>query len=809
MRKTIARNMPHCFFVMFVYFLLTPFLSVGQWDSDTQVLNKFNSYRSKTLQEKMYVHTDRSFYLTGETVWFSIYTLNTSDHKPIDISKVAYIEILDKNNSAVAQAKIELNNGRGNGAILLSPVISSGPYLIRAYSHWMKNFSPDFYFQKAITIVNTFKTKGEDVSIVQPQLPPDVQFFSEGGNCLEGIESKIAFKAVDAEGNSLDFKGAIINQSNDTVAHFHPFKFGIGSFQFTPKSDEAYKAVIRSTSGKISIHNFVRIEDQGLALTLKNSNESLKLTVQEKSGDNSFVFLLAHTRNEIVFSGRQKISKGKAEFTIDKAKLGEGITSFTIFDDTGRPACERLFFKRVDKRIHIDAKTNQENSPSKNKATLSISTQLADEVFVPASISVSIYRADSLEVPIPNDILNYLYLNSELKGNIESPDYYLQPTVDSNKEEVDEAIDNLMLTQGWRRFAWRDILTKKDSTIKYLPELRGPLVSAQVVERSTGKGVRGLSLLLSFPGLATRFYGGISRKNGELFLETNFLYGPHTIIAQVQPPSDSLYSVEIMDSYSTMFSTFKPPSFKLDKGWKAQLTQRSIHMQLLNAYQYDIQPKLPMTQVLRDTSIFYGKPDERYVLDDYTRFTTMEDVMREYVKGVWVRKKDYKFKFLLPHAYRDDILKDPLITLDGLPIFEVDNVMNVDPLKIKQIDVMKRRVYHGRNSFNGLVGFTSYKGNLAELNVDSKAQKKLYEGLQLHKEFYVPKYDAESKESRIPDFRELLYWNPAIETDKNGKATTEFYTSEQRGTYFIVLQGITNEGVAGCTIKTLKVTGTQ
>jgi hypothetical protein len=229
-------------------------------------------------------------------------------------------------------------------------------------------------------------------------------------------------------------------------------------------------------------------------------------------------------------------------------------------------------------------------------------------------------------------------------------------------------------------------------------------------------------------------------------------------------------------------------------------------MQLLNTFQEDVQRDLHIaTRSVIDTSTFYGNPDERYLLDDYTRFTTMEDVMREYVKGVWVRKQNDNFHFFLPDVVHRTVTKNPLVTVDGLPVFNLDNVMKLDPLKIKRIDILSRKSFHGSVTFDGLIGFTSYKGDLAELSLDEKSHRQVYDGLQENREFYAPKYENNTIKNRIPDFRELLYWNPQVKTSNNGEAFVEFYTSEQEGNYFVVTQGTTTNGLVGSSITRLKV----
>ena len=117
----------------------------------------FGRYAEHALQEKLYMHVDRNFYLAGDILWCKLYVVDASLHQPLDISKVAYVEVLDENNTPALQAKIRLQNGKGNGSLSLPVSIKSGNYKIRTYTNWMKNAGPDYFFEKMITIVNAQK----------------------------------------------------------------------------------------------------------------------------------------------------------------------------------------------------------------------------------------------------------------------------------------------------------------------------------------------------------------------------------------------------------------------------------------------------------------------------------------------------------------------------------------------------------------------------------------------------------------------------------------------------------------------------
>ena len=208
-----------------------------------------------------------------------------------------------------------------------------------------------------------------------------------------------------------------------------------------------------------------------------------------------------------------------------------------------------------------------------------------------------------------------------------------------------------------------------------------------------------------------------------------------------------------------------------------------------------------------DTVAFYGKPSEQFFLDDYTRFPTVEDVLREYVPAVLVRKRRDGFHFMVVDRPRHLNLKEnPLTLLDGLPIFHLNQLMAFDPLKIKRLDVMASRYFLGSQLYEGVVSFATCQGDLSGFPLNPKALIEEYEGLQVPREFYAPRYEtAAQQQSRLPDLRHLLYWNPDLRLPPNSPQTLTFYTGDQPGRYLVVLQALSASGQPGSTSFTFDV----
>src|SRR5690606_22349584 len=174
-----------------------------------------------------------------------------------------------------------------------------------------------------------------------------------------------------------------------------------------------------------------------------------------------------------------------------------------------------------------------------------------------------------------------------------------------------------------------------------------------------------------------------------------------------------------------------------------------------------------------------------------------------------VRTRSRSFHFMVHNRpYKSIFRQNPMVLMDGVPVFSIDKIMAFDPLKVKQLDVIPSRYFHGPLEYEGLVSYQTYTGDLAGFELDARALMQSYEGLQLEREFYAPVYDTvEQKKSRLADFRNLLHWAPEIKLEASNAEQISFYTSDQPGTYLVVVQGITAAGETGSQVLQIRVDG--
>ncbi|MGZ5245938.1 MAG: MG2 domain-containing protein [Flavitalea sp.] len=328
--------------------------------------------------------------------------------------------------------------------------------------------------------------------------------------------------------------------------------------------------------------------------------------------------------------------------------------------------------------------------------------------------------------------------------------------------------------------------------IKYLPETKGHIVRAVANENISGKDV-----FLSVPGRPAKLYTGIPDSTGGVTFLTDLIPGGEVVVPQIYYEGSHNGNITVLSPFSEEYIEDDLPEKRNDQT-EVGGTEMNIQKSLLSqqvAYYFG-QEEQVVSPVLADTSMFFPKTEYTYLLDDYTRFPTMEEVLREYVVGVIVQKNKngYRFESVSRDKFGIATVHHPVVLIDGIPV-SANTAIKLDPLKVSRLDILTQSYYYGTAVFDGIISFHTYDGKLGELNLDPGVIPVEYPGVQLSRLPLFPEYNtAQKKSSRLPDFRTTLYWNPSISKGRDGNYAFDFSTSDMKGKYMIVVEGMSKEG---------------
>ena len=396
--------------------------------------------------EKVYLHTDKQVYCAGEYIWFNAYLENSSPLSLLPESNYVYVELIK--DSVLTRVMIKRNPQGFAGRIAVASDFSSGTYMLRAYSAWMRNFPDAYMYHKEITIIHPLQAldvdKEEEIDDAELF---DIQFLPESGRYLFGHYNEIAYKAVDAKGRGLEVSGVVYNSRDSAVVLFSDSYYGMGKFLLYPKEGERYYAVVQSKGKKEVKATLPLPVETGAAIHITaRSGKRYVTTILTESLLDGGLYLVLSNGGEVFFWNR--IKDKEYRMAIEEAQLLGGINHATIVDAEGNVYAQRLFFVYPTEEIDVSVIADKEDPKQREKVSYTIQLLDTKQQGVEGTFSLSV--TDQYLVPEDSmeHLQSYMLLSSELAGPVENADAYF----DTNRPEMREAMDLLMMTSGWRYY---------------------------------------------------------------------------------------------------------------------------------------------------------------------------------------------------------------------------------------------------------------------------------------------------------------------------------------------------------------------
>jgi hypothetical protein len=456
------------FYAILCGLLLSSGAATAQTDSSflNRALTLYDGFIAAHPFEKVYVQQDKPYYNPGDTLWFKAYTVVGPHHQLSALSGILTVELIGPMDSVLQRMHLLLNAGVAWNNFNLPRNYKAGNYRIRAYTRWMQNDS-EFLFDRPFSVSGIAAThaplSAETIAL------PDVQFFPEGGSLINGVRSRVAIKVTDKSGYGEDMKGYVMDSSGDTVAAVATQHLGMGVFALLPQSGKTYMAKLTGNNGqKLSIP-LPAAADQGFTLAVNYTGQDsiyVKVAVNNSTlaarSGTSF-YIIGESAGKIYFVSKGQLISTGLTSVIASNRFPSGIARFTLFSQEGLPLCERVTFIRSRDTLSVAVSSAAQKYATRQKVAVHFVVKNGDGQPVTGTFSAAVVNESRIGMDIDrqSNIMSALLLNDDLKGYIENAGYYFNHTAQSNAD-----LDVLMLTQGYRRFAWKTIL--KDSAMEKL-----------------------------------------------------------------------------------------------------------------------------------------------------------------------------------------------------------------------------------------------------------------------------------------------------------------------------------------------------
>ena len=396
-------------------------------------------------QEKIHVTTDRDAYIAGDTVWLRAHCVDAATLEPLTASRYVYVELRTTDNLLVRRIKILQRGGVYAGYLPLPATLAQDEYVLCAYTLYMRNLGGDYLFSKPLS-VNPYR-QPEKRRRRTAAGPFDVAFFPEGGYLIDGQPCRVGFKALGKDGLSRQVTGTVRDDRGRTVARFASRHAGMGSFEFTPRPGRRYTAeCVQTSGGKSRRFDLPEANDLTFVLRVEPNDTSFVVSVRSaKKWRPQGLKLLVHRCGTQCYY--KEWNPQHASLTFLRDELPGGLYQILLLSPTGEAYSERLVFNRRDEEAEV---TMRQEGTLRQRSKVTLHFEVRDTKRRPAQGDFAVAVTDhKAAAPVATaGIYSTLMLSSELRGVIEDPDWYFAP----DNAQGDEGLDELLLTQGWRRY---------------------------------------------------------------------------------------------------------------------------------------------------------------------------------------------------------------------------------------------------------------------------------------------------------------------------------------------------------------------
>jgi TonB-dependent SusC/RagA subfamily outer membrane receptor len=766
------------------------------------IIEKFESYYTRLPQQKVYLHLDKFRYSADETLWFKAYLVDATNHQPDNSTTNLYVELINPSGYIVQSKLIRMTGGFGNGDFSFQDTIPEGGYKIRAFTNWMRNFDKSFFFEKNIYIANPdFKTyvtseeihkiKKENRKNQKKESRYDIQFLPEGGHLLSGVENRVGFKSINELGHGLKVTGEIVDSKGTRIVDLNSSDLGMGSVIFTPVYREKYTALINTGEGKPHKIKLPEAIEFGVNISVIRPKEGtirIKLLSNFPEGQlpaNTSYFLIGHLRGKILFSHEFDLKNQDNSLDVASSAFPTGILHLTLFNVHSQPVSERLTFINNHDQLKIQIEPEKAIVSAREKITVKLKVSGKTNLPVKGSFSLSISNTE--DIKSQESIISNLLLNSDLKGKVETPGYYF---TDWNQDK-EEQLDNLMLTQGWRRFGWTNLLSDIKVPPKYENE-KGILITGRITREFFGIPLRDIKVTLSMLNEFNDVYTTRTHEMG-IFRFENVDY-QDTLSASIE-------AVRANGKHNLVIYLDAMPDEK-DKDMQYKTDQNLKHRGEKGQYVPPPDPDADDPFREENTRIYrlHDEPSAANVIiiDDKTQnYQNIGQILEGRIPGVNVTGDKVNIRGI-SSIYGNT---EPLFLVNGMPV-DAGFALNMSPFDVERIEVLKgpETAIYGSRGANGVIAIYTKRGKFMKKGVlDFKML-----GYATPKEYYKPRYEFNADDPFVDDRRTIL-WIPYITTYPNGETTATFYASDVKGNYIIRLEGISEDGTTGAGVTKFEI----
>lgn len=780
---------------------LTLTLSVGSYcysqDKAEKALEKFEQIYP---QEKIHLLFNKDHYVAGENLWFKSFVFDGYNRS--NISTSLFVELYDSDKRLIDKKMISLLKGEGSGSFSLENTLEENVYFIRAYTTWMTNFSEDYHYLKPITVYNPASPQK---LYPDTEAPWSATLHPESGTFVDGISTKFAVRLHSKGITPSEWSGKVFEKGKpDTaIAQFKGLDQNIGSFNITPIAGKNYQLTLEDRAGKTMTLDLPVVAAAGINLHIESTDTAIKYSISAKNITENQLYKIMGTMNsQLVYKAEIKKMTGN-QMLIPADKLINGILQLTIFDKDENVVAQRICFVQPNiLNIKKPVITPVFNTAERSKNSITIAKN--------ASYNTStalVIDADDNGSEEENSLLSTLWLSGDFGSHIFKPAQYF------TKNHNSEALDALLISEKYKRFEWRNIISGNYPLIRNQPQ---SYISYKGKVMSKGKPAANaqLNLFFEMPDSGLKFHFVKTDANG--FFSINNLTFQDTMKFSFQLNSNDKAAISSTQVYFQPDFTFIPLrralpecrvklveriqgeeiSAKVAKSIANLDSQKFINEKITDIEEVKIKVDIrKKTQKLNEalSSPLFNTGNE--MIFDFVNenngagaFSILQWLQGR-VPGLMIRSQGI----------------NSTATMRGGPVLlylderraDVNLISTISFSEIAMVKIIRGMFAGSAGGANGAIVIYTRRGGITgsiNNNTESKTLKKMtLKGYDKEEIFKNEIYDDIDTKSLSKDSRSTLYWNPYLPNQPKESTKINFYNNDTAKSFKVIIIGFDEE----------------
>ncbi|RLD69414.1 MAG: hypothetical protein DRI95_00115 [Bacteroidetes bacterium] len=722
--------------------------------------------------ENLILNTDRELYIAGEKIWFKVNCFDNETNPETILSKIVYLELYDYKEKTVSKGKFRIINGTATGFLKIPVNLSSGNYYLRTYTQFLRNYSSYLFPGSIISIINPGK-----FNIQNGNSPTDdILIVPEGGKLIAGVPSKLAIR-INPKLNRKLRESIILDNHKNEIIKFTPSANGLALVEITPNSSVQYFLKLAFDDSSSILKPIPTVFKNGMVLRSSYTGSKLKIR------------LISNT----ISSGGTKVEyKVEIKSQNYKTLLIREIRSDEPLEIQGNQLTNGLVYillkDKDDDIIYISSKfiskiLTGEIEIKKSKDVFK-SRELAEfDVNIPQNCSrKSNYLITVTKTGTNNNSKNLLPVHITYNPLFFS-NYLKTSFIKSNslKEQVNIVL--ILFSKIYNSKSFREGI-QQDNVIKFLPEIRDVGINGKVVDKTTKKPLNNIMVYASVFGESKQFHLYRTKPDGEFFFSLNHLTKKQDVFICTKPIDSLQVKILINNDFSNKYPHTDIIPLDMDSSKHKLLEQLYLNAQVSKAFENHVD------KIQKNISFYPLLTEDHEIsisLKDFIEIPLMTEVFEEIIPFVLTRKRKGQY-YLKLYDNKDNADYYPIVLVDGVPVFDINKIMKISPELIDKINVTRRKYYLGDYILPGIISIKTKTKNFAGISFPDESVFLNYHTVTTESYPLFPVDKSMVKKDRIPDFRNLLYWNPYLLPGHERKKI-KFYTSDECGDYDIIIKG--------------------